>query len=58
MLVLGQNSQMAFMTTDGRAQYMDVQRNAHWNGYVDHKSVGLGDNSEDCNRGCAISNGG
>ena len=26
-------------------------------GYVDYKSVGLSDNPEDCNNGCAVSNG-
>ncbi|WP_158814319.1 hypothetical protein [Methylocapsa sp. S129] len=28
------------------------------NGYVDYKSVGLSGNPEDCNKGCAVSNGG
>jgi len=41
-----------------RAEYKDVQPDAPWNGYVDYKSVGLSDNPEDCNRGCAVSNGG
>jgi hypothetical protein len=48
---------------DWRAEYKAVQPNAPkpaapGSGYVDYRSVGLSDNPDDCNRGCALSNGG
>jgi hypothetical protein len=40
---------------EGRAAY--VSPGGLWNGPVDYKSVGLSDNPDDCNNGCALSNG-
>jgi hypothetical protein len=37
---------------EGRAAYVGP-----WNAYPDYKSVGLSDNPDDCNDGCALSNG-
>ena len=42
---------------EGRATHTDVVPEDAVNGYVGYRSVGLSGNSEDCNRGCALSNG-
>jgi hypothetical protein len=44
-------------TMEGRAAYTAVDPYRLGNGYVDYKSVGLSSDPEDCNRGCAASNG-
>jgi hypothetical protein len=30
---------------------------SQWNGYVDYRDVGLSSNPDDCNKGCAVTNG-
>ena len=45
-----------------RAEYKAAQSNVRQPtsqgvGYPDYRSVGLSDNPDDCNRGCALSNG-
>ena len=42
---------------EGRAALTPVSPYGSWNGPVDLKSVGLSDNPDDCNNGCALSNG-
>jgi hypothetical protein len=42
---------------EGRAAYAPVSPYGSWSGPVDYKSVGLSDNPDDCNKGCALSNG-
>jgi hypothetical protein len=43
--------------SEGRAAFVAPNWAGLANGPVDYKSVGLSDNPDDCNNGCALSNG-
>jgi len=43
---------------EGRAAFVGPTWAGPGNGPVDYKSVGLSDNPDDCNKGCAVSTGG
>ncbi len=42
---------------EGRAALVGPAWAGPANGFVDYKSVGLSSNPDDCNNGCAVSNG-
>jgi len=44
-------------TPESRAAFVDPNKANAMNGFVDYKSVGLSSDPNDCNNGCAVSNG-